>query len=77
MGGRFAVATPQSVGLVNRLVQRQLVRRAPSAADRRRQEVSLTASGEKLPGKLSVAHLKELRQLRPEFRQLLESRPAD
>lgn len=62
-----------AVGLVDRLVQRQLVRRTPSATDRRRQEVSLTALGERLIGRLSAAHLRELRQLSPELRRLLES----
>ena len=77
LADRLQLRHHSAVGLVNRLVQRQLVRRTPSATDRRRQEVSLTASGEKLLGKLSVAHLKELRQLRPELRQLLESMPSD
>ena len=77
LADRLQLRHHSAVGLVNRLVQRQLVRRTPSATDRRRQEVSLTASGEKLLGKLSVAHLKELRQLRPDLRQLLESMPSD
>ncbi len=66
-----------AVGLVNRLVQRELVRRTPSVTDRRQQEVSLTAHGEKLLGRLSAAHLREVRLLRPELRRLLESMPAD
>ena len=63
------------MGLVDRLVRRQLVLRTPSAVDGRRQEVSVTAKGEKLIGRLSEAHLRELRQLRPELRRLLESMP--
>ncbi len=74
---RLQLRHHSAVGLVNRLVQRQLVRRTPSATDRRRQEVSLTAPGEKLLSRLSTAHLKELRQLRPELRRLLESMPAE
>jgi DNA-binding MarR family transcriptional regulator len=70
---RLQLRHHSAVGLVNRLVQRQLVRRTPSASDRRRQDVSLTALGERLIGRLSAAHLKELRQLSPELRQLLES----
>lgn len=66
-----------AVGLVNRLVQRQVARRTPSVTDRRQQEVRLTAGGEKLLGQLSTAHLRELRALRPELRRLLESMPAD
>ena len=75
LAGRLHLRHHSAVGLVNRLVQRQLVRRTTSAADRRRQEVSLTAAGERLIGKLSVAHLRELRQLRPELQRLLESMP--
>jgi DNA-binding MarR family transcriptional regulator len=59
------------VGLVDRLEKRQLVRRAPSKADRRRVDVYLTARGEALLEKLSAAHLAELRQHGPELHRLL------
>ncbi len=62
-----------AVGLVDRLVRRQLVRRTPSRADRRRIEVHVTARGETLIRQLSAAHLRELRQLSPELRRLLKS----
>lgn len=62
-----------AVGLVDRLVERKLVSRTISGADRRRLEIRVTARGEALVGRLSAAHLKELRQLRPELRRLLES----
>ena len=62
-----------AVELVDRLVQRQLVRRTPSAADRRRVEVSLTAKGEAIIRKLSAAHLAELREHGPELHRLLGS----
>lgn len=74
---RLQLRHHSAVGLVDRLVQRQLVRRTPSPDDRRRQEVRVTTEGEKLIGRLSAAHLKELRQLRPELRRLLESMPAE
>jgi len=61
------------VELVDRLAQRQLVRRAPSAADRRRVEVRLTAKGEAVIRKLSASHLAELRQHGPELHRLLGS----
>jgi DNA-binding MarR family transcriptional regulator len=73
---RLQLRHHSAVGLVDRLVQRQLARRTPSPDDRRRQEVRVTRLGEKLIGRLSAAHLKELRQLRPELRRLLESMPA-
>jgi DNA-binding MarR family transcriptional regulator len=60
------------VGLVDRLATRQLVKRTPAKADRRRVEISLTARGETLLQKLATAHLAELRQQGPELRRLLE-----
>jgi len=74
---RLQLKHHSAVGLVNRLAGRQLVRRSPSAEDGRRQEVRLTPAGEKLLGRLSAAHLKELRQLRPELQRLLESMPGE
>jgi DNA-binding MarR family transcriptional regulator len=62
-----------AVGLVNRLMRRQLVLRAHSAADRRRVEVRLSPRGAACIEGLSAAHLKELRQLGPGIRRLLES----
>lgn len=62
-----------AVGLVDRLVKRQLVQRDVSAADRRRIEVRLTPRGEALIERLSAVHLRELRQLRPELQRLLDS----
>jgi DNA-binding MarR family transcriptional regulator len=61
-----------AVGLIDRLAGRQLVKRTPAQADRRRVEISLTARGEALLRKLSAAHLAELRQQGPELRRLLE-----
>jgi DNA-binding MarR family transcriptional regulator len=62
-----------AVGLVNRLVRRQLVLRTHSAADRRRVEVRLSARGEACIEGLSAIHLQELRELGPGIRRLLES----
>jgi DNA-binding MarR family transcriptional regulator len=60
-----------AVGLIDRLEKRQLVRRVPSRADRRRVDILLTARGEALLEKLSAAHLAELRQHGPELHRLL------
>ncbi len=68
-----------AVGLVDRLGRQKLVRRDPAREDRRRVHVSLTARGEALVQRLSTAHLRELRQLGPELRQLIDriaGRPA-
>lgn len=59
------------VGLVDRLVRRQLVRRVSSPLDRRRVDLELTARGESLLRRLSTSHLRELRQHGPELHRLL------
>lgn len=69
---RLRLKHHSAVGLVDRLSQRQLVRRRPSAKDRRRIEVQLTTRGEALIERLSAVHLRELRQLRPELQRLLD-----
>lgn len=61
-----------AVGLVDRLAARQLVRRTPAKTDRRRVEISVTARGETLLGRLSSVHLAELRQQGPDLRRLLD-----
>lgn len=70
---RLQLKHHSAVGLVDRLVKRQLVRRRTSTEDRRRIEVQLTARGEALIERLSTVHLRELRQLRPELQRLLEA----
>lgn len=77
LADRLQLKHHSAVGLINRLAGRQLVCRTPSAEDGRRQEVRLTPAGEKLLGRLSADHLKELRQLRPELQRLLESMPDE
>ncbi len=62
-----------AVGLVNRQARRQMVRRATSPADGRRVEVRLTPRGEAWIERLSAAHLRELRQLGPGIRRLLDT----
>jgi DNA-binding MarR family transcriptional regulator len=61
------------VGLVDRLTRARLLRRTPSASDRRRVELRLTAQGEKMIERLSSIHLRELRQLGPELYRLIGS----
>lgn len=70
---RLHVRHHSAVGLVDRLVRRQLLRRTPSKEDRRRVHVQLTAKGEALVARLSAVHLEELRQIRPQLRQLLDA----
>lgn len=70
---RLQLKHHSAVGLVDRLAERQLVERHVSPADRRRIEVRLTHRGEALIQRLSAVHLRELRQLRPELKRLLDA----
>ena len=56
-----------TVGLVDRLNRKGLLRRKTDGEDRRRVRVSLTARGEKVLRRLAVIHLEELRQLGPQL----------
>ncbi len=71
LAGRLQLRHHSVVGLVDRLARRQLVRRVPSPADRRRVQLELTVRGDALIDRLSAIHLRELRQLGPELRRLL------
>jgi DNA-binding MarR family transcriptional regulator len=68
----LALRHHSAVGLVDRLVRRGLVRRRPSAGDRRRVELTLTPAGERLIAQLSSAHLGELQRTGAELRRILE-----
>lgn len=71
LAGRLHLKHHSAVGLIDRLVRRQLVRRTAAKADRRRVEINLTARGESLLRRLSAVHLAELREHGPELRRLL------
>ncbi len=68
---RLQLRHHSAVGLVDRLADRGLVRRARAAADRRRVQVTLTSRGEAVLARLSAAHRTELRQVGPELQSLL------
>lgn len=59
------------VGLIDRLAEEKLVLRTPSEKDRRQVLIRLTPRGEKVLGKLSFAHSKQLKQIGPELKLLL------
>lgn len=77
MAERMNLKHHSVVGLVDRLAKRQLVQRQTSPKDRRRVEVRLTSRGEALIQRLSAVHLRELRQLKPELKRLLDSVGAE
>lgn len=61
-----------AVGLIDRLVRLKLVLRMASGADRRRVELKLSASGERLINRLASTHWLELQQVGPELRNALD-----
>ena len=58
---RLQVKHHSAVNVVDRLVERKLVIRAPGETDQRKRHIQLTAKGEKLIGELAAVHWKELR----------------
>jgi DNA-binding MarR family transcriptional regulator len=68
---RLQLRHHSAVGLIDRLVEEKLVLRMPSDTDRRQVLIRLTPRGEKVLGKLSFAHSKQLKQMGPELRLLL------
>ena len=68
---RLLVRHNSAVELVNRLVQGRLAVRNVDPSDRRRVKVSLTGKSERLLQRLSAAHVKELRTIRPALLDLL------
>jgi DNA-binding MarR family transcriptional regulator len=64
---RLQLRHHSAVGLVDRLVLEKLVRRAPSAQDRRQVFVQLTREGENVLEGLSSAHTEQLKRMGPEL----------
>jgi DNA-binding MarR family transcriptional regulator len=60
------------VELVDRAVAAKLVRRDTDVHDRRRQRLSLTATGSKTLERLSAAHRSELREFRDQMNDVLQ-----
>lgn len=68
---RLQVRHHSAVGLVDRLVADELVRRESAPKDRRQVYVRLTRHGEAVLEKLSELHHTQLRTLGPELRRML------
>ena len=68
-----------AVGLVNRLVQQELVRRVPHTSDRRKVALSITARGARTFAKLAGLQRAELRRVGPDLARIMEyfSRASD
>lgn len=70
---RLVVARHTAAELASRMAEAGLVTKAHPAADRRRTELTLTASAEALLAGLTEAHLRELEQLAPALARALGS----
>ncbi len=70
---RLHIQPNSAVGLVDRLVADDLVKRASQASDRRQVFVALTPHGRSVLEQLSTAHRAELRRVGPRLRVLLDS----
>jgi DNA-binding MarR family transcriptional regulator len=69
---RLVLRHHSAVELVDRLEERGLVRRVRSAEDRRQARVNITAEGERVLLKLSVAHRSELQRTAPSLVEALQ-----
>ncbi|MFZ1399281.1 MAG: MarR family transcriptional regulator [Candidatus Promineifilaceae bacterium] len=69
---RLQVRHHSVVGLVNRLVIQELVKREPGEVDRREVYISLTPQGNEILAQLSTTHRQELRRIGPQLNMLLE-----
>ena len=66
------IAPHTAVGLVNRLIKEELVKKEQGAHDRRQMQLSLTGRGESVLESLSRTHREEVRRLTPALRKLLD-----
>ncbi|MEA2736731.1 MAG: hypothetical protein QOH05_38 [Acetobacteraceae bacterium] len=73
IAARLLIRQNTAVELVDRLAEGGLVRRQADPADRRRVLVRLTDRSETLLRRLSAAHLRELRAIRPNLVALLRT----
>ena len=64
---RLQVRHHSAVNIVDRLVDRKLVRRQPGPRDRREKHLELTATGTHLLEKLAAVHRREIRRRSPEM----------
>jgi DNA-binding MarR family transcriptional regulator len=73
LAGRLFLQHQSTVGLIDRMEQRQLVVRRPGRRDARQVLVSLTPQGERILERLSATHKAELAQSAPELARALRT----
>lgn len=61
-----------TVGLIDRMALRKLVRRAPGHEDKRQVVIKLTQTGEVILERLSLTHRKELNEIAPALSRALQ-----
>jgi len=76
LAGRLLLKHHTTVGLVDRLVRANLLRRTPDEEDRRRALLSLTPKANKALKALSAIHLAEIRRNAPQLADLLRKLSA-
>jgi DNA-binding MarR family transcriptional regulator len=77
LADRMAVRHHSMVELVDRLVERGLVRRERGSADRREVLVVLTAAAERVARRISLKHHKQLKSAAPSLIEALNSLQAE
>jgi DNA-binding MarR family transcriptional regulator len=68
---RLAIRHHSAVGLIDRLLAKDLIRRRNDSADRRQVLIELTRKAEKVLQSLTVTHRDEIERLAPLLRELL------
>ena len=71
LAGELLIRHNSAVGLVDRLEGEKLVARVPSAEDRRKVGLKLSARGRTLLGRLAAIHRRELERIAPALEQLV------
>jgi DNA-binding MarR family transcriptional regulator len=68
---RLAIRPHSAVGLIDRLIAKNLISRRHAADDRRQVLIELTSKAEKVLQSLTISHRDEIERLAPLLRQLL------
>jgi DNA-binding MarR family transcriptional regulator len=71
LAARLGIRHHSAVGLLDRLAEKNLIRRQRNNEDRRQVLILLTPKAERLLARLSAAHQRELRRVAPLLRGLL------
>jgi DNA-binding MarR family transcriptional regulator len=71
LAGKLLIRHNSAVGLVDRLEGEGLIMRKPSAADRRKVELKLSAKGRQVLSQLAAMHRAELERIGPALRRLI------